>query len=106
MNAALPGNDLIEAGVLDLRAGRETIAALLVAIGSPRLCRLGLEIPMGFSLKAQGCEERATLGKCNCKFRNANGVMAVRLRTFVKIKAKCLAGRVMLTATTSHQTCS
>lgn len=45
MNATLPGNDLIEAGVLDLREGRETIAALLVAIGSPRLRRLGLELP-------------------------------------------------------------
>ena len=45
MNAVLPGEDLIEAGVQDLRAGRETIAALLVAIGSPRLRRLGLELP-------------------------------------------------------------
>ena len=45
VNAALPGSDLIAAGVLDLRAGRETIAALLVAIGSPRLRRLGLEFP-------------------------------------------------------------
>jgi hypothetical protein len=45
MNAVLPGEDLIEAGVKDLHAGRETIAALLVAIGSPRLIGLGLELP-------------------------------------------------------------
>ena len=45
MNSGLPGEDLIEAGVQDLRAGRETIAALLVAIGSPRLRRLGLDLP-------------------------------------------------------------
>jgi hypothetical protein len=45
MNAVLPGEDLIAAGLQDLYAGRETIAALLVAIGSPRLRRLGLEIP-------------------------------------------------------------
>lgn len=45
MDAVLPGEDLIEAGVQDLRDGRETIAALLVAIGSPRLRRLGLELP-------------------------------------------------------------
>jgi hypothetical protein len=45
MNAALPGEDLIEAGVRDLNGGRETIAALLVAIGSPRLRRLGLTLP-------------------------------------------------------------
>jgi hypothetical protein len=45
MDAVSPGEDLIEAGVKDLHAGRETIAALLVAIGSPRLRRLGLTLP-------------------------------------------------------------
>ena len=45
MNAVLPGEDLIEAGLKDLHAGRETVAALLVAIGSPRLRRLGIELP-------------------------------------------------------------
>ena len=45
MNPALPGEDLIEAGLKDLREGRESIAALLVAIGSPRLRRLGLDVP-------------------------------------------------------------
>ena len=46
MNNGLPGADLIEAGLADLHAGRESIAALLVAIGSPRLRRLGLDIPV------------------------------------------------------------
>jgi hypothetical protein len=41
----LPGSDLIAAGVSDLRDGRETIAALLVAVGAPRLGRLGIELP-------------------------------------------------------------
>jgi hypothetical protein len=45
MDARLPGEDLIEAGLEDLRAGRETIAALLVAIGAPRLRRIGLQLP-------------------------------------------------------------
>jgi hypothetical protein len=40
-----PGNDLIEIGVEDLRHQRQTIAALLVAIGAPRLRSLGLEVP-------------------------------------------------------------
>ena len=44
MTSALPGQDLIEAGLLDLQAGRETIEALLVAIGEPRLRRLGLNL--------------------------------------------------------------
>jgi hypothetical protein len=42
---ALPGQDLIAAGLCDLRDGRETVAALLVAIGAPRLLRLGFELP-------------------------------------------------------------
>jgi len=44
MDAVLPGEDLIEAGLEDLHPGRDTIAALLVAIGSPRLRRLGLAL--------------------------------------------------------------
>jgi hypothetical protein len=45
MDEVLPGEELIEAGLEDLRAGRETIAAFLVATGAPRLRRLGLQLP-------------------------------------------------------------
>ena len=47
MHEALPGGDLIEKGLTDLRAGRETVEALLVAIGAPRLRRIGLVLPEG-----------------------------------------------------------
>jgi len=42
---SLPGDDLISAGIRDLQARRETIPALLVAIGAPKLRSLGLEVP-------------------------------------------------------------
>ena len=42
---SLPANDLITAGIRDLRERRETIAALLVSIGAPKLRSLGLKIP-------------------------------------------------------------
>lgn len=46
METVLPGDDLIEQGIADLRAGKEsTAAALLVCIGAPRLRRIGLELP-------------------------------------------------------------
>lgn len=45
MNTTLPGENLIEQGLADLREHRETIPALLVAIGAPRLRRLGIELP-------------------------------------------------------------
>jgi hypothetical protein len=42
---SLPGNDLIGVGVQDLLHQRQTIPALLVAIGAPKLRSLGLEVP-------------------------------------------------------------
>jgi len=43
--AALPGEDLIRTGIHDLGRGVESIEALLVSIGAPRLTRLGFQIP-------------------------------------------------------------
>jgi hypothetical protein len=45
---ALPGGDYISEGLRDLREGRETLAALLVSVGAPRLRSLGLEVPRPF----------------------------------------------------------
>jgi len=42
----LPGADLVEQGVQDLAAGRESVEALLVSIGAPRLAAPGLELPL------------------------------------------------------------
>ena len=41
-----PGEEIIEQGIRDLAAGHESIPALLVSIGAPRLRRLGLDIPI------------------------------------------------------------
>ena len=41
----LPGEDLVRQGVADLASGLETMPALLVAIGAPRLRRLGVSVP-------------------------------------------------------------
>jgi len=45
IDPALPAADLIATGITDLREHRESIPALLVAIGTPRLRRLGLDLP-------------------------------------------------------------
>ena len=42
---ALPGGELVRVGVDDLERGAESIEALLVSIGAPRLRLAGLEIP-------------------------------------------------------------
>lgn len=41
---ALPGAELVERGVRDLDAGAETIEALLVSLGAPRLRALGFAV--------------------------------------------------------------
>jgi hypothetical protein len=42
----LPGADLVREGLEDLRSGRETPMAFLVAVGRPRLRQLGIDVPM------------------------------------------------------------
>lgn len=44
----LPGQELIEQGIHDLSRGVESISALLVSIGAPRLRRLGFRLPATF----------------------------------------------------------
>jgi hypothetical protein len=44
--AGLPGWELVSAGVADLTAGRESIAALLVASASTRLAGVGVTWPV------------------------------------------------------------
>jgi hypothetical protein len=44
MDRSLPGADLVERGLADLAAGVESIEALLVSIGAPRLCALGFPV--------------------------------------------------------------
>ncbi len=43
---ALPGGRLVAKGLADLANGRESVEALLVASGRPRLERLGLAVPI------------------------------------------------------------
>ena len=45
---ALPGEELVRAGIDDLGRGVESVEALLVSIGAPRLARLGFEISSPF----------------------------------------------------------
>jgi hypothetical protein len=42
---ALPGEDLIRKGIADLENGEETLEALLVSIGGPRLSGIGFAVP-------------------------------------------------------------
>ena len=41
----LPGSELVREGIADLERGIESVPALLVSIGAPRLRRIGLVLP-------------------------------------------------------------
>ena len=43
--ADLPGGDLVEQGLADLRNSTLSVEALLVSVGEPRLTSLGLDVP-------------------------------------------------------------
>lgn len=45
MTRSLPGETLVERGLLDLRRGELSVEALLVLIGAPRLKQLGVAVP-------------------------------------------------------------
>jgi hypothetical protein len=44
INDALPGADLIREGLRDLENGVESVPALLVLVGAPRLRELGIDV--------------------------------------------------------------
>ena len=46
--SGLPGEDLVLRGLSDLADGRESVEALLVSIGAPRLESLGFRLPPPF----------------------------------------------------------
>ncbi len=41
----LPGHEYVHSGIEDLNRGVESVSALLVSIGAPRLRQLGLPVP-------------------------------------------------------------
>jgi hypothetical protein len=49
MRTALPGEDLVEKGLEDLSRGVESVPALLVSLGAPRLRRAGVRVEHPFA---------------------------------------------------------
>jgi hypothetical protein len=43
---SLPASEFVKTGIADLQHKRETIPALLVAIGAPKLQKLGVALPV------------------------------------------------------------
>jgi hypothetical protein len=78
----VPGEELVLVGLADLRDGRETVEALLVAIGAPRLRSLGFDVPSGPETPEHRLYERlgATEG------RNAHSAYNALIRRLVSFE--------------------
>jgi hypothetical protein len=84
---ALPGGDIVERGLEDLRQGRESTDALVVSIGSPRLRRLGLDLAEPFSQP----EHRLYMKLVEKKGRGAHSAYNALIRRLVSFEraAEC-----------------
>ncbi len=83
-----PGEDLICQGIRDLEDGRETVAALLVSIGAPRLRSLGLPIPTNtFSTPEHRLYRELALQECDAAHSRYNALIR-RLVSFERA-AEC-----------------
>lgn len=85
--AELPGGDLIEAGLRDLKGGVESEAALLVSIGAPRLVSLGLDVNGAFQNAEHRLYERLSAGDSDSAHSRYNALIR-RLVSFERA-AEC-----------------
>jgi hypothetical protein len=88
-----PGAELVLAGLADLAAGRDTVEALLVAIGAPRLRRLGFGVPDGPKSPEHRLYERlgATEGRNAHSAYNALVRRLVSFERAMEARARTLA---------------
>jgi hypothetical protein len=88
--AALPGEELIDKGLADLAKGEETIEALLVSIGAPRLRRLGLAVDRPFSTPEQRLYDLLSRADSDSAHSRYNAL--VRRLVSYERAAECVAG--------------
>jgi hypothetical protein len=62
---AVPGADLIVSGIEDLRRERDSVEALLVSIGAPRLAAAGISVPAPISSPEHKLYARLAAEKAN-----------------------------------------
>jgi hypothetical protein len=88
-DTALPGEDLIETGIADLGRGVDSVEALLVSIGAPRLRRIGFDIPRTIASPETALYERLAESDQDSAHSRYNALIR-RLVSFERA-AECVA---------------
>jgi len=91
MDLSIPGADLIERGLRDVARGVETVEALLVSIGAPRLRGLGLPIEHPFSSPERRLYDALAAKESDSAHSRYNGLIR-RLVSFERA-AECVTPR-------------
>lgn len=91
MDHSLPGADLVDRGLADLATGVESIEALLVSIGAPRLRALGFRIERPLADPERRLYERLSATAPDAAHSRYNALIG-RLVSFERA-AECLNRR-------------
>lgn len=82
------GGDLVTQGIEDLAHGQETVAALLVSIGAPRLRRSGIPVPEPLADPENRLYERLRLASPDAAHSRYNSLIR-RLVSFERAVSSC-----------------
>ncbi|MGQ0679723.1 MAG: hypothetical protein ACT4OM_08745 [Actinomycetota bacterium] len=84
----LPGGELVEEGLADLRRGLMTTSALVVLIGKPRLLTLGIPVPELPEIDAEKDLYRMLASQNEASAHSRYGALIRRLVSFERA-AQC-----------------
>ncbi len=84
--AGVPGVDLISAGLADLERGVESVPALLVSVGAPRLEALGVQVSRPLPDPERRLYERLRLDQPDAAHSRYNALIR-RLVSFERVLA-------------------
>lgn len=83
---ALPGADIVDQGLADLRDGIDSVPALLVSIGAPRLRSLGFEVAAALENAERRLYERLAAADADAAHSRYNALVR-RLVSFERAAA-------------------
>jgi hypothetical protein len=92
VDSSLPGHELVRAGLEDLAGGRETEAALVVAMAAPRLRRVGVNVPSGAGASSPSHRLYDLLSRSGAGAHGRYNALVGRIVSFARAAEHATAG--------------